>query len=166
MSGATDIQQSLVANSPEATTKFGQTQVQTQLSAYLEKVQTIVAGASKTTVSAAQVLKGLNYTIPKKDPASNFQSTSKDYDSGKEDNDEKATVTIDDEGFKIPQGIAHRKKKKLDADERRKIIARILARELDPSGLLMDMVKIRHELKPYGLMENEGRCYLVYLKNQ
>ncbi len=30
----------------------------------------------------------------------------------------------------------------------------------------MDMVKIRHELKPYGLTENEWRCYLVYLKNQ
>ncbi len=103
MSGATDIQQSLVASSPEATTKFGQTQVQTQLSTYLEKALTRVAGTSKTTVYAAQVHKGLNYTIPKKDPASNIQSTTKDYDSAKEDNDEKAKVKIDDEGFKIPQ---------------------------------------------------------------
>ncbi len=102
----------------------------------------------------------------KKDPASNVQSTSKDYDSAKEDDDEKATVKIDDKGFKIPQGIAYHKKKKLDADERRKIIARTLARELDPSGLLMDTVKIRHELKPYSLTENEWRCYLVYVKNQ
>ncbi len=132
----------------------------------MEKAQTIVAGASKTTVSAAQVLKGLNYTIPKKDPASNVQSTSKGYDSAKEDDDEKAKVKIDDDGFKIPQGIAHRKKKKLDADEHRNIIACILARELDPSDLLKDTVKIRHELKPYGLTENEWRCYLVYLKNQ
>ncbi len=93
-------------------------------------------------MSAAQALKGLNYTI---------QSTSKDYDSAKEDDDKKATVKIDDEGFKIPQRIAHHKKKKLDTDERRKVIARILARELDPSGLLMDTVKIRHELKPYGV---------------
>ncbi len=30
----------------------------------------------------------------------------------------------------------------------------------------MDTVKIRHELKPYGLKENEWRCYLIYLKNQ
>ncbi len=101
------------------------------------------------------MLKWLNYTILKKDPASNVQSTSKDYDSVKEDDDEKAKVKIDDEGFKIPKGIAHRKKKKLDTDERRKIIAHILARELDPSGLLMDMLKIRHELKPYCLTENE-----------
>ncbi len=166
MSGVTDIQQSLITSSPKAMTTFGQTKVQTQLSVHLEKVQTIVAGASKTTVSGAQELKGLNFTIPKTDLASNVQSTSKDYDLAKEDDDEKATVKIADEGFKIPQGIAHRKKKKLDADERHKIIARILARELYPSGLLMDMVKIRHELKPYCLMENEWRCYLVYLKNQ
>ncbi len=105
-----DIQQSLVTGSPIATTKFGQTKVQTQLSAYLEKAQTIVAGASKTTMSAAHALKRLNYTIPKKDLASNVQSTLKDYDSTKEDDDEKATVKIDNEGFKIPQGIAHRKK--------------------------------------------------------
>ncbi len=166
MSGATDIQQALVISSPKATTTFGQTKVQTQLSAHLEKAKTIVAGASKTTVSAALALKGLNYTILKKDPGSNVQSTSKDFDSVKEDNNKQATVKIDDEGFKIPQGIAHQKKKKVDADEHRKIIARILARELDPSGLLMNTVKIRHELKPYSLMENEWRCYLVYLKNQ
>ncbi len=54
----------------------------------------------------------------------------------------KVNVKTDDEGFKILQGIAHRKKKKLDADERRKIVNRILARELDPSGLLLDTVKI------------------------
>ncbi len=53
-------------------------------------------------------------------------------------------MKIEDEGFKILQGIAHPKKKKLDTDERHKIIACILARELDPSGLLMDTVKIRH----------------------
>ncbi len=57
--------------------------------------------------------------------------------------------------FKIPQGISHHKKKKLDADERRKIVNHIQSRELDPCGLLMDMVKIRHKLKPYGLTESE-----------
>ncbi len=29
----------------------------------------------------------------------------------------------------------------------------------------MDMIKIRHELKPYGLMENEWRSYFIYLKH-
>ncbi len=165
MSGATDIQQSMVTSSPDATTKFGQNQLQTRLYAYLEKAQTIASGAGKTTVSATQVLKGLNYTITKKDSASNVQSTSKDYDSTKEDDEKKAKVKIDDEGFKIPQGIAHHKKKKLDADEHHKIVSHIQSRELDPYGLLMDTIKIRHELKPYGLTENEWRCYLIYLKN-
>ncbi len=75
-------------------------------------------------------------------------------------------MEIDDEGFKIHQGIAHRKKKKLDAGERHKIVSHIQSRELDPYGLLMDTIKIRHELKPYCLMENEWRCYLIYLKNE
>ncbi len=44
----------------------------------------------------------MGFTIPKKDPASNLQSTSKDYDSSKEDDDEKAPAKFDDEGFKIP----------------------------------------------------------------
>ncbi len=104
LSGVRDIQQSMVTGSPNASTKFGQTQVKTQLFAYLEKTKAKAAGAGTTTVSAAQVLKGLNYTIPKKDPASNVQSTSKDYDSTKEDDDEKANMKIDYEGFKIPQG--------------------------------------------------------------
>ncbi len=97
LSGAMNIQQSLVTSSPDATTKFGQNQLQTGLSAYLEKDQTIASGAGKTTMSATQVLKGLNYTIPKKDPASNVQSTLKDYDSAKEDDDEKAKVKIEKE---------------------------------------------------------------------
>ncbi len=67
----TDIQQSLVTSSPKTITTFGQIKVQTQLSANLEKVKTIVAAASKTSVL-------LNYTIPKKDSASKVQSTSKD----------------------------------------------------------------------------------------
>ncbi len=159
-----DIQQSMVTGSPDATTKFGQTQVLTKLSEHLKKVQTLATGSGSTSVSAAQVLKG--FTIPKKDPASNVQSTSKDDDSSKKDDDKKASAKFDDEGFKIPQGISHRKKKKLDAGERQKIIARILARELDPSYLLMDTVKIRHELKPYSLTDNEWRCYLIYLNNQ
>ncbi len=69
-----DIQQSMVS-SPDATTKFGQTQVQTKLSEHLEKVQTLATGLGSTSVSAAQVLKG--FTIPKKDPASNVSQRRK-----------------------------------------------------------------------------------------
>ncbi len=99
LSGAMDIQQSMVTSSLNATTKFGQNQLQKQLYAYLEKALTLASGAGKTTVSATQVLKGLNYTFPKKDQASNVQSTSNDYDSTKEEDDEKAKVKIDEEGF-------------------------------------------------------------------
>ncbi len=53
LSGVKDIRQSKVSSSPEATTKFG------------------------VTWSAAQVLKDLNYTIPRLDSASDVQSTSK-----------------------------------------------------------------------------------------
>ncbi len=39
----------------------------------------------------------------------------------------------------------------------------ILARDLDPSGILVDEVRVRHEIKPYGLNENEWRVYLLHL---
>ncbi len=101
-------------------------------------------------------MKELNYTIPKIDSTYDVQSSSKDYDSTKEDdNEEKPYVEIDDEGFKILQGTSHHNKKKLGAEDHRKIISHLLARDLDPSGHLIDMVKIRHELKYYGLNENE-----------
>ncbi len=62
----------------------------------------MATGSGSTSVSAAQVLKG--FTIPKKDPASNIQSTLKDDDSSKEDDNEKAPAKFDDDRFKIPQG--------------------------------------------------------------
>ncbi len=129
-----EILQSIVVGHPDNTDKFGQTQVQTQLSAYLEKAKALAAGTDKTTLSASQVMKGMNYSIPKKEPASNIQSTSKEVDSTEGDDDEKVKVKTDDEGFKIPQGITHCKKKRLDADKHSKIVSRILARELNPSG--------------------------------
>ncbi len=80
----------------------------------------------------------------------------KDYDSTKEDdNDEKPKVEIDDERFKIPEGISHHNKKKLEANSRRKIITHILARDLNLYGQIIDTVKIGHKLKPYGHNENE-----------
>ncbi len=68
----------------------------------------------------------------------------------KADDEEKHKAETHDEGFQIPQGTVHQNKKKLEADELRKIVNHILDRELDPSGILVDEVKVRHELKPYG----------------
>ncbi len=39
-------------------------------------------------------------------------------------------------------------------------------RDLDPSGVLIDVVKVRDELTPYGLSYREWTCYLLYLKNR
>ncbi len=111
-------------------------------------------------------MKDLKYTIPRLDPASNVQSTSKEETTKKADDEEKPKAETDDEGFKIPQGTAHHNKKKLETDERRKIVDRILDRELDPSGILVDEVKVRNKLKPYGLNDKEWRCYLIFLKNK
>ncbi len=96
-------------------------------------------------------MKDLKYTIPRLDLTSDIQSISKEEATTKADNEEKHKVETDDEGFKIPQGVAHRNMKKLEADECQKVVKRILDRELDPSGILVDEVKVRHELKPYGL---------------
>ncbi len=94
-----------------------------------------------------------------------MQSTSKEEDSTKEDDDDKPPVEIDDEGFKIPQVITHHTKKKMDAEGHKKVVSCILGRDLDPSGHFIYMVKIRHELKPYGLNKHEWRCYLTHLMN-
>ncbi len=53
--------------------------------------------------------------------------------------------------------------KKLEADECRKIDEQFLNRELDLSGVLVDEVMVRHELKPYGLNDKEWGCFLIYL---
>ncbi len=156
----------MVTSSPDDTMKFGLTQVSTQLLQHLEQTKASADQGGRVTQSAAQVLKELNYTIPTIDSASDIQSSSKYYDSMKEaDDDEKPKVEIDDKGLQILQGTSHHNKKKLEADSHRKIIAHILARDLDPSGHLIDMVKIRHELKPYGLNQNEWRCFVIHHKN-
>ncbi len=76
-------------------------------------------------------MKELNYTIPRINPVSDIQSISKEDATMKDDDEDKQKVEIDDEGFKILQGTAHHTKKKLEADERRKIVERILNRELE-----------------------------------
>ncbi len=68
--------------------------------------------------------------------------------------------------FKIPQGIQHRLRKKLESNERILIIKRILDMDIDPSGVLIDVVNVRHKLTPYGLSDREWRCYLLYLINR
>ncbi len=90
-------------------------------------------------------MKELNYTIPKKESTSDVQSSSKDYYLTKEDdNKDKSKAEIDNKRFKITQGTSHHNKKKLEAEDRQKLIARIMARDLDPSGQLIDTVKSRH----------------------
>ncbi len=167
ISGATDIWQSMFTSSPDATVKLMISKVLTQLSEHLQLTKSSLTDqSSRVTQSVAQVMKDLKYTIPRLDPASDIQSTSKEVATTKADNEEKHKVEIDDEGFKIPQGTTHRNNKKLEADEHQKVVERILDRELDPSGILVDEVKVRHELKPYGLNDKEWRYHLIFLKNK
>ncbi len=111
-------------------------------------------------------MKDLKYTIPRLVPASDIQSTSKEEATTKADDEDKQKVEIDNEVFKIPKGITHHNKKKLEAVECRKVVEQILDWELDPSGILVDEVKVRHKLKPHGLNDKEWRCYLIFLKNK
>ncbi len=93
----------------------------------------------------------LKYTLPKIDPASNIQSTSKEEKMKNTDDGEKPNAEIDDEGFKILEGTAHHNKKKLKADECRKIVDCILDRELDQSGILVDKVIVQENYFNFGL---------------
>ncbi len=162
-----DIQQSSVSCSPDVTLKFGLSQVPTQSPEHLQLTMSSSTDQnSRVTRSAAQVMKELNYTIPRINPASDIQSSSKEEATMMYDDEYRQKVEIDDEGFKIPQAAAHRNMNKLEADERRKIVEWILNRELDPSGILVDEVKVRHKLKPYGLNDKVWRCFLIYFKNK
>ncbi len=102
LSGVMDIQQSMVASSPEAITKFGLTQVSTQLSKHLEKTKNSTDEGGRVTRSASQVLMELNYTIPRKDPTSDTQSSSKDYDTMKDsDSNEKPRWKLMTKGLRF-----------------------------------------------------------------
>ncbi len=100
LSGAMDIQQSLVTGSPDTMTKFGQTQVQTKLSEHLKKVQTLTTGSGSTSVSAAQVLKG--FTIPKKDPASNVSQRRKTMNHRRKTTTRKHQLNLMTKGLRFP----------------------------------------------------------------
>ncbi len=161
--GVKDILQTDISSNPDAMTKFGKEKVQTQLAEYIQSKLAEFDSPSPSesskpiTRSVQQVVRDLKYRIPKKDPASDEQSTSQDEATTKADDEETQQAEVEDKGFKI------RRKMKLDADARRKIVARILDRDLDPSGMLVDEVRVRHNLKPYGLNENMWRSYLLNL---
>ncbi|MBL0686801.1 MAG: hypothetical protein JJV94_03125 [Sulfurospirillum sp.] len=77
--------------------------------------------------------------------------------------DEQSSMEVDDDGFKIPQWIARHQQKNLESAECQKIIDRVLKRDLDPSENLVNLVKVNHELTPYGLGDIECRYYLLHL---
>ncbi len=141
----------------------------TQLSENLQKAHASSSTAneptdlnSMVTQSAAHVMKDLTYTITKINPATATKATSKEVVDTKSNDEQKTKVEIDDDGFKIPQGTQHRLRKKLESAECLMIVQRILDKDLDPSGVLIDVVKVRHKLKSYGLSDREWRCYLLY----
>ncbi len=53
---------------------------------------------------------------------------------------EKSKVEVDEDGFKIAQATAHRSQKRLEADQRRKLVDIILKRDLDPLDYLVNVV--------------------------
>ncbi len=54
----------------------------------------------------------------------------------------------------------------MEAEECRKLVDMILKRDLDPSDYLVNIVKVSHELSPYGLSDREWRAYLLYVVNK
>ncbi len=116
--------------------KFGLSQVLTQLSEHLQLTKSSSTNqSSRVKRSATQVMKDLKYTIPRLDPASDVQSTSKQEATTKANDEDKQKVEIDDKGFKIQQGTAHRNKKKLEADQRQKVVEWTLDREKSASSV-------------------------------
>ncbi len=87
-------------------------------------------------------MKDLNYTIPRVNPTNTVKDKSKEIAETKSDNEQKKKIEIDDDCFMILQGIQHRLKKKLKSAEHVHIVKRILDRDLDPSGVLIDIVKV------------------------
>ncbi len=123
LSGATDIQQANMSSDPNTTVNFGASQVSTQLYEHLQRAQTSLSTAigqkdlsSMVTRSAGQVIKDLNNKIPRVNPTDTVKAKLKELadNEQKGDNEQKMKVEIDDDGFKIPQGIQHHLKKKLN----------------------------------------------------
>ncbi len=118
MGGATDIQQASVSSDPNTTVNLSASQVSTQLSEYLQRAHTSSSTANAPTDqssivirSAAQVMQELNYTIPRVNPAATVKAKLKELAETKSEDEQKQKVEIDEDGFKIPQGIQHRLRK-------------------------------------------------------
>ncbi len=126
VSGTTDILQTDISSDPNTTTKFGEDKVSTQWSSQIKEALT--KSKSTETVDACAKAK----------PTEKAEATG----------EQKQKVKLDEDGFKIPQGMTHRNRKKLEADERLKIVDRVLKRELNPSDYLVDIVKLRQKLRP------------------
>ncbi len=96
-----------------------------------------------------------------KQAASKAKSASND--KAEASGEQQSKVGIDDYKINIPQGSANQNRKKLEAAECQKVVDRVLKRELDQSDYLVNIVKMRHKLSPYGLSDIEWRYYLLHL---
>ncbi len=166
VSGATDILQARVSSNPNTTVNFGVEQVLTQWSVHAQVAQASSSDAeepkveSTVTLTAAQLMEKLSNARIQARADMPVSAKSKDKVETKKDDVEMQNVELDHDGFKIPQGTAHRNNKKLAAEEHCKIDDRVLQRDLDPSCYVTNIVMV-HELSLY-----EWRCYLLYLVNQ
>ncbi len=166
-SGATDIQQSSISSDHNAKKNFVAAQVSTQWSEHaknfgaaqvftqwLEHAKNVQGsqpsrGASKelystTNQSAVQVMTNLTYRIPKVIHQVIVKTTLKDNAEATTRGKEWSKVEVNEDGFKIPQGTAHHSQKRLEADERRKLVDTILKRDLDLSDYLVNVMKVSH----------------------
>ncbi len=162
VSSAMDILQASFSSDLNAMMNFGEDKVLTQLLSH-EATLTSQEDTKVTSRSAAEIKEALtrSKSMEKAGASAKAKSTDKAEASG----EQKQKVQVDDDGFRMPQGMAHHNQKKLEAHKHRKIVERILKRDLDPLDYLIDIVKLRHKLSPYGLSNQVWRAYLLYLAN-
>ncbi len=111
--------------------------------------------------SAAHVIKILVYKIPKVIQQVIAKRTLKDNVEVRTSSKEKTKVEVDEDGFKIPHATVYCSQKRLEADKCRKLVDTILKRDLDPSDYIVNVVKVSHELSPYGISDKEWRASLL-----
>ncbi len=87
-------------------------------------------------------MKNLAYKIPNVITKAIAKVTSKEKTEVKTSGNEKLNVEVDEDCFKIAQGTTHQNQKRLEADERRKLVDTILKRDLDPSDYLVNVVNV------------------------
>ncbi len=131
VSGTTDILQASISSDPNTTMNFGVEQVPTQWSVHAQSAQASSSAAEapkvegSVTLTAAQLMEKLISARIQARTDMRVLAKSKYKVETKKDDVQMQKVELDDDGFKIPQGTAHRNKKKLAADERRKIVDRV-----------------------------------------